>query len=187
MLKELSLHSGLRQGIDALKLVKATEVQAEVIPEVLGGGDLLVSAKTGSGKTLGYLIPTAQRVLETEHGRNAGTLVLILVPTRELARQVEKHFIALVKKTGLRSGVIIGGSDFRYQKSIFRKNPEFIIATPGRLVELIKVGSVDLASLQTLVLDEADRMLDMGFRDDVLAIIEASNSNRQTLMLSATM
>ena len=187
MLKNLPLSSGLRQGINALELSEATDVQNEVIPVVLSGEDVLVSAKTGSGKTLAYLIPTAQRVLDGEHSPDTGTLVLILVPTRELARQVEKNFIALAKNTGLKSGVIIGGSDFRYQKSIFRKNPEFIIATPGRLIELIKIGSADLESLQTLVIDEADRMLDMGFKDDVLEIIAASNVDRQTLLLSATL
>jgi len=187
MLKDLNLHNGLQGALAALKLTEPTDVQAQVIPEALSGRDLLVSAKTGSGKTLAYLIPSVQRILSEEQDASAGTLVLILVPTRELARQVEKHFAQLGKNTGLQAGVIIGGSDFKYQKSILRKNPEFIIATPGRLVELIKIGSVDLQALQTLVIDEADHMLDMGFRADVLTIVEACASERQTLLLSATL
>ncbi len=187
MLKDLNLHHGLQGALAALKLTAPTDVQAQVIPEALSGRDLLVSAKTGSGKTLAYLIPSVQRILSEQQAASAGTLVLVLVPTRELARQVEKHFAQLGKNTGLQAGVIIGGSDFKYQKSILRKNPEFIIATPGRLVELIKIGSVDLNALQTLVIDEADHMLDMGFRADVLTIVEACAPQRQTLLLSATL
>ncbi len=187
MLKDVNLHHGLKGALVAMKLAEPTAVQAQVIPEALSGRDLLVSAKTGSGKTLAYLIPSVQRILTEQQPGDAGTLVLILVPTRELARQVEKHFAPLGKNTGLQAGVIIGGSDFKYQKSILRKNPEFIIATPGRLVELIKIGSVDLQALQTLVIDEADHMLDMGFRADVLTIVEACAPSRQTLLLSATL
>lgn len=187
MLNDLNLHHGLQGALAALKLTAPTDVQAQVIPEALSGRDLLVSAKTGSGKTLAYLIPSVQRILSEQQPADAGTLVLVLVPTRELARQVEKHFAQLGKNTGLQAGVIIGGSDFKYQKSILRKNPEFIIATPGRLVELIKIGSVDLQALQTLVIDEADHMLDMGFCADVLTIVEACAPQRQTLLLSATL
>ena len=202
MLDNLSLHRGLQRGLETLNLVATTTVQAEAIPAALAGRDLLVRAETGSGKTLAYLIPSAQRVLsgELENGdahkstkdrldaqRDAGTLVLVLVPTRELARQVEKHFKGLATHTGLQSGVIIGGSDTRYQKSVLRKNPEFLIATPGRLVELLKTRVLDFSALQTLVLDEADRMLDMGFREDVLSIIAACNPQRQTLLISATL
>ncbi len=187
MLEDIDLNAGLRKGLATLNLDTPTAVQAEAIPAALEGQDLLISAETGSGKTLAYLIPSAQRILAGDVPRTAGTLVLVLVPTRELARQVEKHFKALAKNTPLLSGVIIGGSSTRFQQSVLRKNPEFIIATPGRLVELLATRSADLASLQTLVLDEADRMLDMGFRDDVLKIIAACNPQRQTLLLSATL
>lgn len=187
MLIDFSLDHGLQRGLDALGLDELTDVQKLMIPAALTGQDLLVSAETGSGKTLAYLIPSAQQIFLNKPSNDSGTLVLVLVPTRELARQVEKHFLALAKNTGLRSGVIIGGSDSRYQISLLRKNPEFIIATPGRLVELIKVRSVDLADLQTLIVDEADHMLDMGFRDDVMAIVEACNPERQSILLSATL
>ena len=187
MLDHIALNTGLRNGLASLNLAAATPVQEQAIPAALRGQDLLISAQTGSGKTLAYLLPSAQRLLEKGIDRSVGTLVLVLVPTRELARQVEKHFKALAKHTPLQSGVIIGGSSTRYQQAVLRKNPEFIIATPGRLAELLGTGSVDLASLQTLVLDEADRMLDMGFREDVLKIIAACNPRRQTLLLSATL
>lgn len=187
MLTDLSLNRGLRKGLDSLKLKAPTDVQAQVIPAALAGKNLLVSAETGSGKTLAYLIPCAQRILDAKVMRQAGTLVLVLVPTRELARQVEKHLIPLIKHTALTSGIITGGNSFKYQQSILRKNPEFIISTPGRLVEMINTESADFSSLQTLVLDEADRMLDMGFREDVLEIIAACNPQRQTLLLSATL
>ncbi len=187
MLDNIDLNAGLRKGLATLNLDAPTAVQAEAIPAALRGQDLLIRAETGSGKTLAYLLPSAQRVLAGDTPRGAGTLVLVLVPTRELARQVEKHFKALAKNTRLLSGVIIGGSSTKFQQAVLRKNPEFIIATPGRLVELLATGSADLASLQTLVLDEADRMLDMGFREDVLKIIAACNPQRQTLLLSATL
>ena len=187
MLTDFSLNRGLQKGLDSLKLAAPTDVQAQVIPAALAGKNLLVSAETGSGKTLAYLIPCAQRILDAKVMRQAGTLVLVLVPTRELARQVEKHLAPLIKHTGLSSGIITGGNSFKYQQSILRKNPEFIISTPGRLVEMINTDSADFSSLQTLVLDEADRMLDMGFQEDVLEIIAACNPQRQTLLLSATL
>lgn len=217
MLKDIVLNRGLQLGLDALKLAKPTEVQAEVIPMALDGKDLLVSAETGSGKTLAYLIPSAHRVLAARDNcvadsgspgfqgsrvqgssvqgsrfdgsafDNAGTLVLILVPTRELARQVAKQFAELTIKTPLHCGVITGGNSYQYQQATLRKNPEFVVSTPGRLVELLTDGSADLSGLQTLILDEADRMLDMGFRDDVLAIIGYCNAERQTLLVSATL
>ena len=187
MLSDLALNRGLQKGLDSLALAEPTPVQTRVIPAALTGKTLLVNAQTGSGKTLAYLIPCAQRILDSKNLRNTGTLVLILVPTRELARQVEKHLAPLLKHTALNSGVITGGNSFKYQQAILRKNPEFIISTPGRLVEMINTGSTDFAALQTLVLDEADRMLDMGFREDVLQISAACNPQRQTLLLSATL
>ena len=129
----------------------------------------------------------AQRILAATATRNSGTLGLILVPTRELARQVLKHCRQLLAKSPLEAQAITGGADFKYQKSLLRKNPEILIATPGRLLEHCEKGSADLRSLQTLVLDEADRMLDMGFREDVLKIAAYCSPARQVLMLSATL
>jgi ATP-dependent RNA helicase SrmB len=191
VLENMQLDRRLQLALDALDFSEATEVQAQVIPAALEGGDLRISAETGSGKTLAYLVPVVQRILATraEAGAQgqAGTLALVLVPTRELARQVLKHCRALLAKTPLSVHGITGGADFKYQQSLFRKNPEIIIATPGRLLEHCERGSADLRSLQTLVLDEADRMLDMGFRDDVLKINGYCAPQRQVLMLSATL
>lgn len=197
MLTEIIFDRGLQLGLAALNLAKPTAVQAAALPMALKGKDLLISAETGSGKTLAYLIPSVQRVLAGLKTRDTGvkdssfdgvgTLVLILVPTRELARQVSRQFTALANKTSLHCGVITGGSSYRYQQATLRKNPEFVVSTPGRLVELMSDGSVDLSVLRTLVLDEADRMLDMGFRDDVLLIVDSCNVDRQTLLVSATL
>ncbi|WP_187276580.1 DEAD/DEAH box helicase [Parahaliea maris] len=187
MLQELDLDRQLRIALDQLELEQPTPVQASVVPAALEGGDLLVSAETGSGKTLAYLLPTLQRLLTEDAPRDAGTLALVLVPTRELARQVLKTCRTLTGKSPLQAMALTGGADFKYQKAEFRKNPEIVIATPGRLLEHCEKGSADLAALKVLVLDEADRMLDMGFRDDVLKISEFCPPGRQTLMLSATL
>jgi superfamily II DNA/RNA helicase len=187
MLESLALHRQLRLGLEELGYSHATEVQEAVVPLALAGHDLRISAETGSGKTLAYLIPMAQCLLDPEADRHPGTLGLVLVPTRELARQVLRHCRALLSKSHLRAQAITGGADFKYQKSLLRKEPEILIATPGRLLEHCQKGSADLSSLRMLVLDEADRMLDMGFRDDVTAIIGFCAKDRQVMMLSATL
>ncbi len=187
MLDNLPLDRRLRLGLEGLGHPHATEVQKVVVPAALRGADLLVSAETGSGKTLSYLIPIAQRILEKNQATTSGTLALILVPTRELARQVVRHARHLLQKSQIKVQGITGGADTRYQKSLLRKDPEIVVATPGRLRELCNQGATALEGLQTLVLDEADRMLDMGLRDDVMAIAARCNPQRQTLMLSATL
>ena len=187
MLESLELHRQLRLGLDSLGYAEATPVQEAVLPPALAGNDLQVSAETGSGKTLSYLLPMAQALLASDSGKSSGTLGLVLVPTRELARQVLKNCRALLAKSHLQAQAITGGADFKYQKSLLRKDPEILIATPGRLLEHCQKGSADLASLRVLVLDEADRMLDMGFRDDVLDIIEYCATEKQVIMLSATL
>jgi ATP-dependent RNA helicase SrmB len=185
--EELQLDRRLQLGLDALALPAPTEVQQLAVPAALGGADLRISAETGSGKTLAYLIPIIQRTLGEGIPTDAGTLALVLVPTRELARQVLKQARALLANTPLRAEAITGGADFKYQKALLRRNPEILVATPGRLLEHCEKGSADLAALRTLVLDEADRMLDMGFRDDVLQIAGRCPPGRQVLMLSATL
>ncbi len=187
MLEHLQLDRRLQLSLDALAFTTTTEVQDQVIPAALAGEDLVISAETGSGKTLAYLVPMVQRLLTMEAPNQGGPLGLILVPTRELARQVLKHCRTLLVKTPLQVYGITGGADFRYQQSLFRKNPEIIVATPGRLLEHCERKSTSLEFLQVLVLDEADRMLDMGFRDDVLKINGYCASERQALMVSATM
>ncbi len=187
MLNDLNLDRRLRLALDELALAEATEVQQQVIPLALAGGDLKVSAQTGSGKTLAYLVPLVQQLLTREAPARAGTLALVLVPTRELARQVLKQTRQVINKCELQVAAITGGADFKYQRSLLRQNPEILVATPGRLLEHCEKGSADLAALQHLVLDEADRMLDMGFRDDVIKLAGFCSAQRQTLMLSATL
>jgi len=184
---ELPLDRRLQLGLAALGLTTPTQVQQLAVPAALGGADLLVSAETGSGKTLTYLIPLAQRILAGAGDKRPGTRALILVPTRELARQVLKQCRVLLAQSPLRAQAITGGADFKYQSAQLRKDPEIVVATPGRLLEHCQKRSADLRSLQTLVLDEADRMLDMGFRDDVVAIAGYCPPDKQVMLLSATL
>jgi len=184
---DLELDHQLKLGLKDMALTQPTPVQEQTLQPALEGKDLMISAETGSGKTLAYLLPIAQRLLTNTPDRNAGTLALVLVPTRELARQVVKHARTLLAKSPIQAQAITGGADFKYQAAIFRKNPEIIVATPGRLLEHCQKGSADLSALQVLVLDEADRMLDLGFREDVLAVNGFCTDTKQTLMLSATL
>lgn len=181
------IHERIEKTLEKLKLNTPTEVQQASIPHALDGKDLQVCAETGSGKTLAYLLPMMQKFLETK-SKIQGTRGLVLVPTRELARQVFKAAKQFTDMNGMDVGLLTGGDDFKYQASMLRKNPEFIVATPGRLVDHIKRRSTDLIDLEVLVLDEADRMLDMGFAEDMEIISEECNQGqRQTLLFSATL
>ena len=180
------LHPRLAEGLTQQAITEATEVQQQVIPAAMQGHDLQVCAETGSGKTLAYLLPIMQRLLDKEAPGTA-TRALILTPTRELARQVLKECKRLTDLNSLNAGTLTGGEEFRYQASMLRKNPEIIIATPGRLVDHLKRKTVELKDVEFLILDEADRMLDMGFAEDMSAIVGATPTSRQTLMLSATL
>jgi ATP-dependent RNA helicase SrmB len=186
LLSELPLHNTLQRALDKLGFSEATPVQQRAIPEVLNGKDLLATAKTGSGKTAAFLLPMLDRFLAIPAPRT-GTRGLILLPTRELALQTQKMYAALAGFTPLKSGLIIGGEAFKHQVATIRKNPEVLIATPGRLVEHIERGTPDFKDLEFLVLDEADRMLDMGFAIDMETIARATNPERQTLLFSATL
>ncbi|ASP40913.1 RNA helicase [Bacterioplanes sanyensis] len=168
-----------KQGIDT-----PTEVQQAVLPQA--HKDLQVCAETGSGKTLAYLLPMLQQLL-TQPAPNTATRALILVPTRELARQVYKDCKAFTDMNTLEVGVLTGGEEFKYQAAMLRKNPEVLVATTGRLVDHLKRETVDLSDLEFLVLDEADRMLDMGFAEDMDLILQRSRTQRRTYLLSATL
>jgi len=183
---DFSLDERLTKTLEKLGFDQPTPIQQQVIPQALLGLDLMASAETGSGKTAAFLLPALQRLLKNPHpGPN--TRMLILVPTRELARQTVKHFEQLAQLTHLRVGLITGGADFKYQKSLLRKNPEVVIATPGRILEHLAQNTPDFSGLEILVLDEADRMLDMGLRDEVLEIVAACGPQRQTMMFSASL
>lgn len=186
MFSDLFLHENLLKALDKLGFESTTPVQEQAIPPALKQQDMLVSAETGSGKTVAFLLPLLDRLLSNKAPRSA-TRALILTPTRELARQVLKHCNDLIGFTHLKADVITGGADYKYQAALFRRNPEIIIATPGRLLEHLEKGSADMSDLEVLVLDEADRMLDMGFSEEVLTIASACRPTSQTLLFSATL
>ncbi|MDX5298114.1 MAG: DEAD/DEAH box helicase, partial [Gammaproteobacteria bacterium] len=160
-------------------------VQAAAIPRILAGKDLRVTARTGSGKTAAFLLPLMHRLLAAPRPRTA-IRILILLPTRELARQTLAQVESLARFTTLRATLVTGGEDFKIQAARMRKHPDILIATPGRMLEHLEAGHLDFQGLDTLVLDEADRMLDMGFIEDVLRLARICNDARQTLLFSAT-
>ena len=165
---------------------QATDAQCHALPVALAGKDLLMSADTGSGKTLAYVIPALNKILNTK-AVGFSTRCLILVPTRELAHQVLSLTNKLIKGTKVKAALILGGEDYHYQQALLRKNPDLVIATPGRFMEHQRKNQTDTKHLELLVIDEADRMLELGFCEDVEAIAEACNPNRQTLFYSATL
>ncbi len=183
---DLELHERLLKGLVEMGFETPTEVQRQTIPMATKGTDLLVSAETGSGKTAAFVLPILNRLLNVDAPRT-GTRALVLVPTRELARQVLQQCEDLARFTFLKAGMIVGGEDYKKQIKMLRKNPEIIVATPGRLLEHLGGREIYLADLEVLVLDEADRMLDMGFSEDVMKIEEACKKERQTLLFSATL
>ena len=180
------LDEPLQRAIAKAGWRQPTPVQQRVIPAVLEGRDLLASAATGSGKTGAFLLPMLQRFAE-EPAAEGAIRGLVLVPTRELASQIQSEFLSLGSRTRLTAAVIVGGEDRGRQVAALRKNPDLVIATPGRLLEHLETGEADLSSLTFLVLDEADRMLDLGFAAEVLTIIGASDPGRQSLLFSATL
>ncbi len=186
MFSHFSLHRLLVKSLREQGLRRPTPVQVEAIPIAMDGVDLQVTAETGSGKTVAYLAPALQRLLSTPNP-SGGTRLLILVPTRELAQQVFKVSQRLIRHTRLSAGLICGGEDIEPQYQLLAADTPIIIATTGRLIEHIQAKTIDLSALEVLVLDEADKMLDMGFRKDLFAIVEVSNPERQTLLFSATM
>lgn len=173
-------------AIDELGFEKPTPVQEQAIPAILSGEDVLVSAETGSGKTAAFLLPAIQQIIEASPS-SCGITVLILCPTRELAKQIFDQCTRLTQSTRIKTGLITGGGDFKRQHFSLINENNIIIATPGRLLEHLAQNSSYFEDLSLLVLDEADRMLDMGFRADVLEIIGYCNSERQTLLFSATL
>lgn len=186
MFADIEFNPRLMLGLEKLKITEPTDVQSEVLPLAMAGKDMQVCAETGSGKTLAYLLPMMQKMLEQD-APNSATRALILVPTRELAKQVFKTCKVFTELTRLEVGSLTGGEEFKFQASILRKNPEIIVATPGRLVDHLKRDTAELGDLEFLVLDEADRMLDMGFAEDMNMIVGRCKAERQTFMLSATL
>lgn len=165
-----------------------TEIQHQAIPAAMSGHDLIASSKTGSGKTLAFLLPALQRLIKNRALTKKDPRVLILTPTRELAKQVFAHLKAVSASTQFKAALILGGENFNDQVKVLDKHPDFIVATPGRLADHLSKGLFYLNGLELLILDEADRMLDLGFAPQLKQINEAADHRkRQTLMFSATL
>ena len=184
---DLNLDKNILSAVSSEGYESPTPIQAQSIPFALEGRDIMASAQTGSGKTAAFLLPTLQRLTKRSEKPGKGPRALVLTPTRELAAQVEKNALAYAKNMRwFRTVSIVGGASFGYQTRALSKPVDLIVATPGRLMDLMQSGKVDFDRLEVLILDEADRMLDMGFIDDIETIVEATPTDRQTLLFSAT-
>jgi len=178
------LHPDLLRGIRELGFTRPTPIQAEAIPPALEGHDIIASAMTGSGKTAAFLLPILHRLAGKPRGT---TRALILTPTRELAGQIDEHLSALALHTPLSGAAVFGGVGMGPQEHAFRRGVDVLVATPGRLLDHFRFPYAGLHGLEVLVLDEADRMLDMGFLPDIRRILKRLPARRQTLFFSATM
>jgi len=184
--KSLGLSEALVKAVSAQGYDTPTPIQEKSIPSVLEGKDVLASAQTGTGKTAGFTLPLLQLLSQTPPLRNRPVRALILTPTRELAAQVHQSVKDYGKFVDLRSTVIFGGVNQKSQVSTLRNGVDVLVATPGRLIDLNNQGLLSLAKVEILVLDEADRMLDMGFLRDIKKIMGLIPKQRQTLLFSAT-
>ena len=181
---KFKLHPNLLRGVRELGFTRATPIQEQAIPPALEGRDLLACAMTGSGKTAAFLLPILHRLMGKPRGT---TRALVLTPTRELAAQIEEHLRQLAVHTPLSGAAVFGGVGMGPQEHAFRSGVDVIIATPGRLLDHFKQPYAKLDGLEVLVLDEADRMLDMGFLPDIRRVLKHLPARRQTLFFSATM
>ena len=180
----LELHPTLIRGVEALGFTRPTPIQSEAIPHALRGRDLLACAATGSGKTAAFLLPILHQIVDRPRGT---TRALVLAPTRELALQIVEDLDALARYTGVTAAAVHGGVGMGPQERAFRRGADVIVATPGRLLDHFQHGYATLKGLEVLVLDEADRMLDMGFLPDIRRVLRHIPKPRQTLFFSATM
>ena len=187
LFSELGLSAELLRATDKQGYQEATPVQQQAIPLILEGHDLLAGAQTGTGKTAGFTLPLLQRLQNSEpKGQRNGVRALILVPTRELAAQVAESVRDYGRYLPFSSAVIFGGVSINPQISSLRRGVDIVIATPGRLLDHMQRGTIRLDGVETLVLDEADRMLDMGFIHDIRKVLKAIPPQRQNLLFSAT-
>ena len=173
----------LQNNIAAKGYETPSAIQDQAIPEILKGNDVIGLANTGTGKTAAFLLP----IIERKSGLNIRPSVLILAPTRELAQQIDEQFKQFTKGMGMYSAVLVGGANIGHQIRDLRRRPHIVIGTPGRTKDLMERKELKLETIDTLVLDEADRMLDMGFLPDIKRVISSLSNERQTLFFSATM
>jgi ATP-dependent RNA helicase RhlE len=181
---QFALHPDLLRGVRELGFTRPTPIQEQALPPALEGKDLLACAMTGSGKTAAFVLPILNRLIGKPRGV---TRALVLTPTRELAAQIEEHLNALAQHTSLSGAAVFGGVGMGPQEHAFRKGVDVIVATPGRLLDHFRFGYAGLKGLEVLVLDEADRMLDMGFLPDIKRVLKHLPPRKQTLFFSATM
>src|SRR3954463_48557 len=182
--KALGLNPLLVRATREMGYPQPPPVQAQAIPAVLAGRDLIATAQTGTGKTAAFLLPIMHRLLELPRGT---THALVITPTRELAQQIDDVCLGLAYHTDLRLGLLVGGAAMGAQEKALRAGVEVVVATPGRLLDHMRHNQARFDRLHTLVLDEADRMLDMGFLPDLKRIVARLPAREQTLLFSATM
>ncbi|WP_430409667.1 DEAD/DEAH box helicase [Kordia sp.] len=187
--KELKLNKPIIRALFEKNYEEPTLVQERAIPAILAKKDIIVSAQTGTGKTAAYALPILQLLFDKQDAPKKGKKIraLVVCPTRELAIQIEENFETYSKYTNLRTGVVFGGASIQPQKDMLKKGVDILVATPGRLLDLHKQDIINLDYIETLVLDEADLMLDMGFIDDVKKIERLCPEEKQILLFSATM
>ena len=178
------LHPDLLRGVKEMGFTRPTPIQLDAIPPAMQGRDLLACAMTGSGKTAAFVLPILHRLMAKPRGT---TRALILTPTRELAAQIDEHFKQLAVHTPISGAAVFGGVGMGPQEHAFRSGVDVIVATPGRLLDHFRFPYAKLAGLEVLVLDEADRMLDMGFLPDIRRVLKHLPPRSQTLFFSATM
>ena len=184
---ELELDESLLEALQDKGFTRPTAIQAAAIPPALDGRDVLGSAPTGTGKTAAYLLPALQHLLDFPRKKSGPPRILILTPTRELAMQVADHARELAKHTHLDIATITGGVAYMNHAEVFSENQDIVVATTGRLLQYIKEENFDCRAVETLILDEADRMLDMGFAQDIEHIAGETRWRKQTLLFSATL
>jgi len=180
---ELGLGAAQLRVCESMGYANPTPIQRQAIPVILEGHDLIGCAETGTGKTAAFLLPILQRLSDS---RRPGVRALVLAPTRELALQIQKNYIELNTVKNNRSAILIGGANIKTQMADLRRGASMVIATPGRLLDLTERGALNLANVDVLVLDEADRMLDMGFLPAIRRVLSLVPAKRQTLLFSAT-
>jgi len=185
--ESLNLHPSILRAIEESGYTTATPIQAQAIPEVMAGHDLMASAQTGTGKTAAFALPALNLLATPHESKSRGPRILVLVPTRELAAQVNEAARKYGKFIRARTVSIVGGMPYPLQNKLLSQPLDILVATPGRLIDHMERGRIDMSRLQMLILDEADRMLDMGFMPDVERICEALPAERQTLLFSATL
>lgn len=186
--QSLGLAPALLRAIEKSGFTQPTEVQSQSIPAALTGKDLMVSAQTGSGKTAAFMLPALQKLAGNPGNAGRGVQILVLTPTRELAQQVSDASGLLgAELGGLRVTTVVGGVPYGAQLKALSRRVDVLVATPGRLIDHLNTKRVDLSTVHTLILDEADRMLDMGFIDDIKMLVSKTPASRQTLLFSATL